>query len=77
MKNQNQTKDASGKFQKVDRNPKPVIDDKAKFLQDVKAEVIAGYWYVDRVVKAYELITGLDTPVNNLVLRRTVLNYSE
>lgn len=76
LKNPNQTKDpVSGKFQKLDTDkPKPELT-KEEFIQQVRSELIQGYSDLERIKKAYQAITGMES-ANLLIMRRTIINYN-
>ncbi len=81
----------TGKFQKILKdNPikvepvqvqaevqSTVLDenDKVAFIFKCKEELIQGYYYPDRIKKAYEFITG-NSDVNIQAMRRAIISYN-
>lgn len=57
--------------------PTNTIDTDEEYINKVREEIYAGYYYPERIQKAYSIITGIQEPSANIVtMKRAIINYN-
>ena len=64
----------NGKFAKQLQAPTKATESNEELILQVQKEIYEGYQDIERIKKAYKLITGIDN-ANILLMRRTILTY--
>jgi len=72
MNNKQQDKDTKGRFSKK-IEPETVLVTDENYVKQVQQELYDGYQDIERIRKAYQLITGINEPANYWTMRRTIL----